>query len=406
LLAISPYPERVYGSLVDVVLIALMIIFAVNGYRQGFLIGLLSFVGFFGGAAIGLQLGPFFADFFAQSAIRILVSLLTVLVVAIVGQAVASWIGARLRSSIRHPTGRTLDDLGGSLVSAVAVLVVAWLVAAPLASSPIPGLSRSVRSSALLHAINAVMPSQARALSEALRHTVDTSGFPDVFGNLDPTQVRQVPAPDPEMADSAVVARARRSVVKVLGTAPSCSRQIEGSGFVYTPRHVMTNAHVVAGTDNVSVESGGSRHPGRVVVYDAEKDLAVIYVPDLKVPALSFAPAPAKTGDDAIVLGFPLDGPFDAQSARVRDIGLIRGPDIYERRTVTRDIYTIRGLVRSGNSGGPLLDEDGAVLGVIFAAAADDAQTGFALTDKEADPVITSGHDATEPVDTGDCAQG
>jgi len=405
-LATGPYPERMYGSLVDVVLIVLMIIFAVNGYRQGFLIGLLSFVGFFGGAAIGLQLGPFFANFLTQPSARILISLLTVLTFAIGGQATASWLGARLRSTIRNQTGRTLDDLGGSVVSMVAVLMVAWLVAAPLASSPIPGLSRSVRSSALLHGINAVMPSQAKALSDALRQSVDTSGFPDVFGDLDPTKIRQVPAPDPQVADSTVVTKAKKSVVKVRGTAQSCSRRIEGSGFVFAPQHVMTNAHVVAGTDTVSVELGDSRRRGQVVVYDAQKDLAVIYVPGLSLPALPFAGIPAKSGDDAIVLGFPLDGPFDVQAARVREVGLIRGPDIYEKHTVTRDIYTIRGLVRSGNSGGPLLGGNGAILGVIFAAAADDAQTGFAITDKEAEPVIVAGRTATEPTDTGDCAQG
>jgi S1-C subfamily serine protease len=288
----------------------------------------------------------------------------------------------------------------------VAVLLVAWLVAAPLGSSPIPGLSRSIRSSTLLHGINAVMPSQARALSDALRHSVDTSGFPDVFGDLDPTKIRQVPEPDPQLAGSTVVAQAKKSVVKVRGTAGSCSRRIEGTGFVYAPQHVMTNAHVVAGTDSVSVESGDTWRRGQVVVYDAEKDLAVIYVPGLNVPSLPFASAPAKSGDDAIVLGFPLDGPFDVQAARIRDVGLIRGPDIYEKQTVTRDIYTIRGLVRPGNSGGPLLAGDGSVLGVIFAAAADDAQTGFALTDKEADPVITAGRTATQSTGTGDCAQG
>jgi len=141
-------------------------------------------------------------------------------------------------------------------------------------------------------------------------------------------------------------------------------------------------------------------------VYDAEKDLAVLYVPVLTAPAIGFAATPAKTGNDAIVLGFPLDGPFDAEPARVRDVGLIRGPDIYDAHTVTRDIYTIRGLVRSGNSGGPLLDGDGTVLGVIFAAAADDPQTGFALTDREASPVIEAGRGATGDVDTGQCAQG
>jgi S1-C subfamily serine protease len=396
----------VHGSLVDLVLVVLVIVFAINGYRQGFVVGLLSFLGFFGGAAIGLQLGPFFANFFTSSVARVFVSLLTVLAFAIGGQALASWIGSRIRATIRNRTGRTVDDLGGAIVSMIAVLIVAWLVAAPLGSSPIPGLSRSVRNSALLHGINAVMPDQAKALSDALRHSVDTRGFPNVFGDLDPTQVRQVPAPNPALAGSQVVNQAKRSVVKILGTAPSCSRKIEGSGFVYAPQHVMTNAHVVAGTTSITVEDGGNRRRGTVVVYDADKDLAVVYVPGLTAPPLRFADQAGRSGDDAIVLGYPLDGPFDAEPARIRDSGPIRGPDIYESHTVTRDIYTIRGLVRPGNSGGPLLAADGVVLGVVFAAAADDSQTGFALTEAEAAPVIDTGRDATDAVGTGRCAEG
>src|SRR5581483_11999760 len=156
------------------------------------------------------------------------------------------------------------------------------------------------------------------------------------------------------------------------------------SGFIYAAQHVLTNAHVVAGTSSLSVLQNGNQMPARVVVYDPERDLAVIYVPGLDGPVLSFATSRAGSGADAIVLGYPLDGPYDAQSARVRDVGLIRGPDIYNANTVTRDIYTIRGLVRSGNSGGPLINPAGKVLGVIFAAAADDPQTGFALTANEA----------------------
>ncbi len=395
-----------HGSLIDLVLVLLVVIFAVNGYRQGFVVGLLSFLGFFVGAAIGLQLGPLFANFFESALARVFVSLATVLAVAVGGQAIASWIGSRIRASIRNNTGRTVDDLFGAVVSMIAVLVVAWLVAAPLGSSPIPGLSRAVRNSTLLHGINALMPSQAKALSDALRHTIDTRGFPNVFGDLDPTQVRQVPPPDSGLAASSVVGQTRRSVVKVLGTAPSCSRKIEGSGFVYASEHVMTNAHVVAGTSSITVEDGNSRRRGQVVVYDSDKDLAVIYVPGLTAPPIRFASAPARSGDDAIVLGYPLDGPFDAQPARIRDEGPIRGPDIYDSHNVTRDIYTLRGLVRSGNSGGPLLAADGTVLGVIFAAAADDSSTGFALTDAEAAPVVDAGRRATAPVDTGRCAQG
>jgi len=393
------------GTLVDLALIALMLVFALNGYRQGFVIGLLSFVGFFGGALIGLQIGPLIAENFTDDPIRVLVSLGAVFGLAGAGQAVAGFVGARLREAIHSASARRLDDLGGAIVSILAVLLVVWLVAAPLGSSSLPFLARSVRSSAILGTVDRVMPSQARTLSDALRQTVDTRGFPDVFDGLTPTRVRAVPEPNNALASSRVVQVSRQSVVKVLGTAPSCSRRIEGSGFIYAPEHVMTNAHVVAGTRSNTVEVNGARRSGRVVVYDPQRDLAVLYVPGLGGPVMPFSRQGAATGSDAIVLGFPLDGPYDAQGARVRDRREITGPDIYDSVKVTREVYTIRGLVRSGNSGGPMIAPDGTVLGVIFAAAADDTQTGFAITADEAASVAIAGRTRTAPTSTGDCAE-
>jgi S1-C subfamily serine protease len=211
-----------------------------------------------------------------------------------------------------------------------------------------------------------------------------------------------VEPPDPRLASSAVVRTARKSVVKVLGEAPSCDRRLEGTGFVFAPQRVMTNAHVVAGTDTLVVESGGQRYDARVVVYDPARDLAVLAVPELNAPALRFA-APATRGSDAIVAGYPLDGPYTAVPARVRDMREVRGPDIYNDRTVDREVYTIRATVRSGNSGGPLLTTRGTVYGVIFAAAVDDPQTGFALTARESAPVIAAGRSASASVGTGPC---
>ncbi|HEX6970462.1 MAG TPA: MarP family serine protease [Micromonosporaceae bacterium] len=390
-------------SSVDLILLALVLLFAVSGYRQGFLIGALSFGGFFTGALIGLQLGPRIAQQFTDAFARVVVSLVAVFGLAIIGQALAAWVGSYLRHAIRSRTGRKIDDLGGALISALAVLLVAWLVAVPLGSSSLPWLAASVRNSALLRGVDRIMPEQAQTFSEALRDTVDTNGFPNVFGQLSPTRVRDVPPPDPALAGSEMVAEARRSVVKVLGSAPSCSRRIEGSGFVYAGERVMTNAHVVAGTRSVEVELGRRRYDARVVVYDPNLDLAVLYVPGLPAPSMRFSAQEAQSGADAVVLGFPLDGPFNAQSARIRDLGEITGPNIYESRNVTREVYTIRAPVRSGNSGGPLVDPQGRVLGVIFAAAADDDSTGFAVSADEAMPVAAAGARLTQAVATGRC---
>ncbi|MGC5334439.1 MarP family serine protease [Micromonospora sp. DT62] len=390
-------------SAVDLVLLLLMLVFAISGYRQGFVIGVLSFSGFFLGALVGLQVGPLLAQQFVDSGTRVLISLVAIFGLAVVGQALAGWLGSHLRKTITSDVAKRVDDVGGAFVSLFAVLLVAWLVAVPLGSSSLPWLASSVRNSALLTVVDRVLPDQAQQLSTALRDTVDTNGFPDVFGDLAPTRARQVSPPDPALAGSQVVVNSQRSVVKVLGSAPSCSRRIEGSGFVYADDRVMTNAHVVAGTRSTVVELNGDRYDSKVVVYDPDRDLAVLHVPGLPGPSMRFAAGNAGSGADAIVLGFPLDGPYNAQSARIRDVDRITGPDIYSAGNVTREVYTIRALVQSGNSGGPLVSSNGLVLGVIFAAVADDPNTGFAVTAAEARPVALAGAERTRAVGTGEC---
>ncbi|MEV6600487.1 MarP family serine protease [Actinoplanes sp. NPDC051346] len=389
---------------VDGFLILLMLVFAISGYRQGFVIGALSFGGFFSGVLIGLQIGPLIANQFADGIVRLVVSLVTIFALAVLGQTLAGWLGTKVRRAIESKPLQRLDDAGGAVVSLIAVLLVAWLIAVPLGSTPVPEINRQVRSSAILNGINQLMPDQAQALSAGLSESLNTNGFPDVLGGLTRTNAREVAPPDPALAKSQVVINSRKSVIKVLGTAPSCSRRIEGSGFVYADERVMTNAHVVAGTRNVQVETQNDRLDGKVVVYDPERDLAVVYVPGLRAPLMPFVKKPAGTGANAIVLGFPLDGPYNAQGARVRDVSKITGPDIYDSGNVTREIYTIRALVQSGNSGGPLVAPNGDVLGVIFAAAADDRNVGFALTAAEAAGTAQLGVERTRGVKTGDCA--
>jgi S1-C subfamily serine protease len=394
----------VSGTIVDLVLLLLIVLFAINGYRQGFLVGALSFVGFFSGALVGLQLAPFVVSSMSDPIWRVIISLVSVFGLALLGQAVAAWAGSRLRMAIHSRNGRKADDVGGVLVSILALLLVAWMIAAPLGMSALPEFARAVRSSVILGAVDKVMPEQAAALYDRLRASIAGSDFPDVFGGLTPTRVKDVPPPDPALAGSRVVRTAGRSVVKVLGTAPSCQRRIEGTGFVYSSEHVMTNAHVVAGTrGQLTVEVNGSRRSGRVVLYDSKRDLAVLYVPGLAAPVMKWAGKEADSGDNAIVVGYPLDGPYTPTSARVRDVRNVRGPNIYNNATVTREVYTIRAKVRSGNSGGPLLATDGTVLGVIFAAAVDDPNTGFALTVDEASPVAAAGALRTDAVSTGAC---
>jgi S1-C subfamily serine protease len=191
----------------------------------------------------------------------------------------------------------------------------------------------------------------------------------------------------------------------VQGVAPSCSRSIEGSGFVISPDHVLTNAHVVAGVtvrQIVTTESGITLS-ATVVYYDPQVDVAILYVKNLGLTPLRFA-GPANPGDSAVVAGYPLDAPtLQATPARIGGVQNAQGPNIYDTSTVTRQIYEIRALVQSGNSGGPLLSPDGTVDGVVFAAAVGVPDTGFALTAAEVSADASAGETLQTPVSTGGC---
>src|SRR5690606_4156525 len=192
------------------------------------------------------------------------------------------------------------------------------------------------------------------------------------------------------------------SVVKVEGSAPQCSRRIDGSGFVYSPRHVMTNAHVVAGVKEPKVLVGGRSHAARVVLFDPQRDVAVLYVPSLRRPSLSFDDD-GRSGASAVVAGHPEGGPLTVGSARIRSKENARGPDIYHRTETVREVYSIRATVRPGNSGGPLLTPRGDVYGVVFAAAVDDPQTGYVLTADEVGSAARKARGATGAVSTETC---
>ena len=390
-------------DVLDVVLIVAALLFAVSGYRQGFVVGVLSFVGFFGGGVLGARAAPSVAESgFLVDLPRPVVGLGIVFLAATVGQLLATLVGAALRNRLTWRPARALDAVGGAVVSVVSLLLVAWLIGTAVASSSITALASQVRRSVVLQTVDDLVPPQGQRFFASFRRLIDDRGFPEVFGGLAPTEVTEVAPPDPAVAGSAVVEAARPSILKITGVAEDCRRRIEGTGFVYAPERVMTNAHVVAGVDSPEVEVGDEQLEGRVVLFDAGRDIAVIAVPGLDRPPLAFA-GEAESGANAIVIGYPQDGPFRADAARIRGTQRARGPDIYQERTVVREIYALRGLVRPGNSGGPLMAAEGGVYGVIFAAAADDEQTGYALTAAEVAEPARTGAAATEPVDTRTC---
>ena len=391
-------------SFVDLVLIALALLFALSGFRQGLLVSATSIVGFLGGAVLGAQLsGPVADRIDGSSVTRVFAALVVVLAGALLGQIVAGAAGRALRSRVTWEPAKLVDSVAGAVVSSAAVLLVAWMVASPLASSPFPPVASQVRQSALVQAVDRAVPDRVRAVYDSLREAIDRRGLPDVLDPLTPTQVRDVPAPDQGLLSSPVVAAVEDSVVKVSGIAPSCSRQIDGSGFVYAPERVMTNAHVLAGVADPVVHADGEEYDATPVYVDEEVDVAVLAVPGLPETPLTFTPEAVDSGADSIIMGFPGGGPFYVGPARVRDRGDISGPDFRNTQTVVRDVYALYGIVRAGNSGGPLFATDGTVLGVVFASAIDDPNTGYALTALQVADAAREGSTATAEQDTGPC---
>ncbi|MDX6220452.1 MAG: hypothetical protein QOJ48_2133 [Frankiales bacterium] len=391
------------GDLLDLVLLGACLLFGISGYRQGFVVGVLSFVGFLGGGVVGAKVAPSLAHSSALSSLpTTTVAVSVVFFAAVLGQLIATVAGSWVRTHLVWRPIRVVDAVAGSAVSVISLLLVAWLVGTAVASSPFTGLAAQVRRSEVLRVVDQAVPGGAKGLFASFRRLIDDRGFPEVFGDLVPTQVRPVDPPDPRLATSAVVQSVRSRVFKVTGIASSCSKRIEGSGFAFAPERVMTNAHVVAGVQRPVVHVGSESLDATVVLYDPDRDVAVLAVPGLKVTPLVFA-GKAATGEGAVVVGYPQDGPFRADAARIRGTQEAKGPDIYQRKTVVREIYALRARVRPGNSGGPLVSPGGSVYGVVFAAAADDPQTGYALTAAEVGTDAARGRTATAAVSTQGC---
>ncbi|MFE5238656.1 MULTISPECIES: MarP family serine protease [unclassified Streptomyces] len=399
-------------NVLDILLLVGAVWFAVIGYRQGFVVGILSVIGFLGGGLVAVYLLPIIWDQLTDgsevSSTAAIVAVVIVIVCASVGQAFTTHLGNRLRRHITWSPARALDATGGSLVNVVAMLLVAWLIGSALAGTSLPTLGKEVRNSSVLLGVSRVMPDQASTWFTDFSSVLAQNGFPQVFSPFANEPITEVEPPDPALVGSPVAARAKKSIVKVVGMAPGCGKVLEGTGFVFSDRRVMTNAHVVGGVDEPTVQIGGEGrlYDAKVVLYDWQRDIAVLDVPDLDAEPLRFTDtdSDAESGDSAIVAGFPENGAYDVRSARIRGRIDANGPDIYHRGTVRRDVYSLYATVRQGNSGGPLLTTDGKVYGVVFAKSLDDPDTGYALTADEIREDIELGKSTAQQVDSQGCA--
>jgi uncharacterized membrane protein required for colicin V production len=391
---------------VDIIVVIIAVAAAVSGARQGLVIALPAFAGVLLGAVVGVQLAPLLIQNFSAPATRVAFAVAILVLLVALGETFGVWIGRMIKQRIRNPKLAGLDNALGAILQGVVVFVVAWMIALPLTSfTGLPQLSSALQRSTVLGAVNSIMPPGARQLPADLRKLFDVPDLPTVTNPFSNTPIQNVGPPDTALQSSMIVQDVRPSVVKIHGEAPSCSRALEGSGFVIAPQRVLTNAHVVAGTDTVSVEVNDGQLDAHVVYYNSDVDVAILAVPDLTAPPLRFDNSAARQGQDAIVLGYPLDGDYTASAARVRSEINLPGPNIYDDRNENRDVYTIYAQVRSGNSGGPLIDTHGNVLGVVFGAAVEDPTTGFALTAHQVTSVLPADPTALyQTVSTDQCA--
>jgi S1-C subfamily serine protease len=393
-------------GVLDWVLVALVVAFAVIGWVQGFVVGLLSIVGLVAGAVLGLIFVPRVLSLLEPGLGTAVLAVLLVVLAAALGQWVLSWVGEGARERLGGgDSARRLDGLAGALLGASGVLLVAWLIGTAVASASVPWLSSSARDSEVLAAVDSVVPFSPDRVREPLRDVVDSGGFPEVVAPFVEEVVVEVDEPDPGTGRTAEVRAALDGVVKVVGRADACNAQLEGSGVVVAEGRVLTNAHVVAGTSRVVVQgAGGDPVVASVVFLDPDTDVAVLDVAELPAAPLAFAEEPPVLGDEAVIAGYPNGGGLDTSSARVRSTSRLLGLDIYGQEEVLRTVIAVRGDVQPGNSGGPLLDPQGQVLGLIFASSLTDLETGYALTPAELDEArAVASSDAVTPVPTGSC---
>jgi S1-C subfamily serine protease len=376
---------------IDWLIVGVVVLLGLFGWAQGFVAGALALVGFAIGAWVGTRVGPLLLDEGRRSPWSPAFGLVGALIAGMVFAIGLEGVGARLRGRVRSPAATALDGMAGAVLTACVGIGICWVLGA-LALANGGEARREVQRSAILRQLNTWMPPSS-GLIEALARL-------DPFPRIDAPSAR-VPPPTAAIARAEGVQAAAESVVKILGNA--CGLGVEGSGWIASGNLVVTNAHVVAGQEDTRVLVRG-REPGLdavAVSFDARNDLAVLRVEDLDAPALTLAENP-KSGTSAAILGFPGNGPYDVRAGRVGQTREVITQDAYGQGPVRRTITSLRGAVRSGNSGGPMVDADGQVVTTVFAATTSGPRGGFGVPN----PIVREALDraaASNGVSTGRC---
>jgi S1-C subfamily serine protease len=387
-------------TLVDLVILIAVVFAISSGYRRGFWLSLAQYAGLLLGVVIGAALAPVLMDAInLTGSIRSLGAVLILIVLGAIGSSVGYWVGEPIRLRLlAHPHGGRIDSVAGAIFSALAVLSVSWFLGLSLARVPSPQLSSAIQRSAVLRALDGIAPRPPGFLAR-VEAIISGVNFAPVFSGLEPLS----PSPQalPASVDTPGVRNAESETLKIQGYG--CGGIVFGSGFPVGPGMVLTNAHVVAGTQGTTVKnSAGHSLPARVVLFDSQRDVAILYVPRLALAPLG--EAGAGQGTQGAAIGYPGGGGEQVSAAVVNGEVKAEGRDIYGQQLVVRSIWIIQAKVEPGNSGGPLVDLNGSVIGVIFAASTSSPGTAYALTDAEVQPDINQAQGRTSSVPVGPCA--
>ncbi len=393
--------------MIDWILIGALIVFAWAGWRQGFVAGALSFAGFLiGGIAALVWLPGVVNQFVPAGALTYIALAVVVLASAILGQFLLSIVGRKLRDYITWRPVRFVDNFAGAALNVLAFALVGWVIASVLAFIPSSAVSQQVSNSRVLTTMDSLVPDVARSVFSNVSDLVGQTGVPRIVIGLGQSLGTDVPAPTNQSV-AEVVPVVENFVARLTGDAEQCDQIVGGSGFYISDRALITNAHVVAGVTDLQVRLPNveQSRAGSVIYFDPEKDIAVVITEPIDGRAGSFATKVAPKGSDAIVAGFPGGGNLTAAPARVRGVIDARGENIYGDIGVQRQVYAFRASVLSGNSGGPLVNNQGRILGLVFGSSID-SDIGYALTNSELEAALNIAQNWTEsdgPVSTGSC---
>jgi S1-C subfamily serine protease len=381
-------------SMLDWTIILGVVVFAAWGFRQGAVIGVSSLIGFVGGTLVGVNVAGRLLENGNDSPYTPLLALAAALLVGGILAEIALLIGYRLRVRFTTLGARRIDGAIGAVLLAAFAIGVVWVGAAAITQSRAnKNLRREIRTSAVVKQLNALLP--------------PSTGVLDALSRIDPVPQINGPAPNVSAPDSAVardpdVQRAAQSTVRVIGSA--CGYGIEGSGWIASTGIVVTNAHVVAGEVDTTVQlmGEGAQIVAQPIWFDAKNDLSILYAPGLIAPSLELVSETEK-GTSGAVIGYPLNGPLDIQPARIGATSTVVSDDIYGGGPITRRMTTFRGTVRHGNSGGPIVDEAGRVRTTVFAAKSDsDNSRGYGVPGPQIAEALAAA-DINRPVSTGGC---